>query len=200
MANSTHVVGEGDRFGCATRLVRQFVADPEALGSLNASCAAKVPAIHTVGDYPEDLAEQPPLELSESPRPNGDRANREIRALAAAAVDTSGDAIARYLATTNSPDLGLHGGTVRVSDSGNRFLLFSDGLIPGVPVSGTIAITPDGLQASAALTATAPDGTEVQPTASWDVYGAGALAFVEAHEGPVSFLGQRSSPVGGTPE
>ena len=48
LANSTHVVGEGDT-ACGSTLVQAFVADPQALDSLDASCAPGVSPIHTVG-------------------------------------------------------------------------------------------------------------------------------------------------------
>ncbi len=43
LANSTHVVGEGDT-ECGSSLVQRFVERPQALDSLDASCAAAVPA------------------------------------------------------------------------------------------------------------------------------------------------------------
>lgn len=46
-ANETHVIGEGDPYGCGSRIIQHFVADPAALSRLNVSCAA---AVQTAGD------------------------------------------------------------------------------------------------------------------------------------------------------
>jgi TAP-like protein len=39
-ANETHVVGEGDSYGCASSMIQAFVTDPATLASLSTSCAA----------------------------------------------------------------------------------------------------------------------------------------------------------------
>ncbi len=93
LANSTHVVGEGDTV-CGSTLVQEFVADPGALDSLDASCAPGVSPIHTVGVYATRLSEEPPL----TPSPGNSAPSADLQ-LAAAAVSTAGDAIARYAAT-----------------------------------------------------------------------------------------------------
>jgi hypothetical protein len=63
LANSTHVVGAGDTL-CGSTLVRQFVSDPSALASLDASCAPAVSPIHAVGVYAARLSEEQPLATS----------------------------------------------------------------------------------------------------------------------------------------
>ncbi len=86
LANSTHVVGEGDT-ACGSTLVQEFVADPQALDSLDAACASAVSPIHTVGVYATQLSEEPPLSAS----PGSTAPSADLR-LAAAAVTTAGDA------------------------------------------------------------------------------------------------------------
>jgi pimeloyl-ACP methyl ester carboxylesterase len=61
LANSTHVVGESDTV-CGSTLVQEFVADPGAIATMDASCAAAVPTIHTVGVYPATLAAEQPID------------------------------------------------------------------------------------------------------------------------------------------
>jgi pimeloyl-ACP methyl ester carboxylesterase len=188
MANSTHVVGEGDRFGCATSLIRQFVENPSDLDDLDAACAAAVPAIHVVGEYPSVLSAQTPLSLRSGTSPG-----KVALELAGAAVDTAGDALARYGATTNASDVGLHGGTVKVNALGDAFRLDGDQLVPGVAVSGSIEVAPDGLSATAQLTS-GQAGETVTLTAKWSIYGAGAQASVHASYGYISFTGTTPAP------
>jgi pimeloyl-ACP methyl ester carboxylesterase len=51
-ANETHVVGEGDSYGCASSMIQAFVTDPATLASLSTSCAAAIPSLRAVGSYP----------------------------------------------------------------------------------------------------------------------------------------------------
>jgi len=192
LANSTHVVGEGDRYGCATSLIRAFVVDPGALDRLNASCAPEVPAIHVVGSYPETLAEQTPLQLSSVPRRGAPGV--ALRALVAAAVDTAGDAIVRYESLGVNPDIGLHGGRASAVDHGARLVLEADQLIPGVSVSGSVVLENGGRSARASLSATGPGGTAVVLVATWSTAGAGALAQVSASTPTVRFSGTMAAP------
>jgi pimeloyl-ACP methyl ester carboxylesterase len=175
LANSTHVVGEGDT-ACGSTLVQEFVADPAALDSLATACAAAVSPIHAVGVYAARLAEEPPL--SASP---GVAAPSEDLRLAAAAVTTAGDAIARYQAIEAKHDHGLRGGRVTVSRHGMLLSLHNDRLVPEVAVSGTIELTPasgddEGEVVLATLTAKASGVGNGSFTVTWTTAGAGALA------------------------
>ncbi len=189
LANSTHVVGEGDTV-CGSELIQAFVAHPQAIDTLDASCAAAVPAIHTVGIYASQLGEQPAIE----PSPGDDAAPQDLR-LAAAAVITAGDAIARYEAIEAPLDHGLFGGTVTATHSGALLTLSHDQLVPGVSVSGTVALTPapillDGNTVIASLRASAPGMRTATFTATWTTAGTGAVAQVTGAVG--------SEPVSGT--
>lgn len=55
--SETHVVGEGDPYGCASALIREFVADLGALQSLDASCAGKIPTVRAVAHAVLGLAD-----------------------------------------------------------------------------------------------------------------------------------------------
>jgi hypothetical protein len=63
-ANETHVVGEGDSYGCASSIIQAFVTDPAALWSLSTSCAAAIPSIRAVGSYPGSLRSVTPVTLT----------------------------------------------------------------------------------------------------------------------------------------
>jgi pimeloyl-ACP methyl ester carboxylesterase len=167
--SETHVVGEGDPYGCASALIQRFVADPAAVQSLNASCAGKIPTVRAVGSFPSSLAQVTPV----SGLAGATRAR-----LAAAAVDTAGDAIARYESVGASPDAGLYGGSVTAAASGLSFRLRSDSLVPGVAVSGTVTI--HGSTVSAVLSARGPGGAGIsRVTATWAMYGGAARASVK---------------------
>ena len=79
--NTVHVTSEGDTdlsvgAACARAIIRRFVVAPERLRTLNTSCAARIPHVHTPGAYPLTLVggraghrgRRGPLELS---RPAG---------------------------------------------------------------------------------------------------------------------------------
>jgi hypothetical protein len=170
LANATHVVGEGDTT-CGSELIRRFVSEPEAIDSFGTSCAQAVPPIHTVGVYPSTLAEAPPIE----PAPGSGTSPGALQ-LAAAAVSTAGDAVARYRATELQLDHGLSGGTVTASQAGTLLTLAHDQLIPGVSVSGTLrlaeASTPtDGQTVLATLTVHTPGIRRGSFTATWSTAG-----------------------------
>jgi pimeloyl-ACP methyl ester carboxylesterase len=173
LRNATHVVGEGDTL-CGSTLIRAFVSEPAAIDSLDASCAAQVPAIHSVGVYAEQLGEQPPIE----PTGASTHAPLALR-LAGAIVATAGDAVARGGAIEARLDHGLHGGQVTVGGGGETLRLARDQLVPGVAVSGTIRLSPapdplEGLSVQAQLSATAPGVRAASLTAAWNTGGAQA--------------------------
>jgi pimeloyl-ACP methyl ester carboxylesterase len=180
LANATHVVGEQDTV-CGSTLVQEFVADPADIQTMDGSCAAAVPAIHAVGVYPAGLAAEQPLQAAP-----GSLASPQMLQLAAAAVQTAGDAIARHEALEVSTDAGLHGGSVVSSQKkGTTTLtLERDQLVPGVAVSGTVKLTPapiadDGQDAVATLTVPAANGLgKATFTATWTTAGTDASAHV----------------------
>jgi len=191
VANSTHVVGEGDT-ECGGTLVQEFVADPQAIDTMDDSCAANVPPIHAVGIYAAKLSEETPLEASEA-------APMAELQLAAAAVTTAGDAIARYAAVEVELDHGLNGGTVAASHGGALLTLHDDRLIGEVPVSGTVKLTPaadpvDGQTAFATLTAKAPGVHRVSVTATWTTAGADARVQLLGSAGHQALAGSMPAP------
>ena len=173
LANSTHVVGEGDT-ACGSSLVQRFVAQPGTIDSLDAACAPLVAPIHAVGVYAATLAEQPPIQAGA-----GGAGEGELK-LAAAAVATAGDALARYRAIEAARDHGLRGGTVTASGEGGVLTLDSDELVGGVRVSGTVTLSPattasGGESVTADLTVKAPPLPKASFTASWSTTGSTAL-------------------------
>jgi pimeloyl-ACP methyl ester carboxylesterase len=184
LANATHVVGEGDTM-CGSQLVRAFVADPADLDSLDASCAATVPAVRAVGVYADQLNMVPPLAPS-----SGCTATAAALRVAAAVVDTAGDALARMDAIDGTLDHGLYGGTVR-EGAGDTLALDQDQLVPGVAVSGRLTL--EAGVASGRMVASSPGGL-AKLEVSWPLGGNDALAQVGGRVGNQSVVGQLPAP------
>jgi len=172
LANATHVVGEEDTV-CGDRLVREFVANPAALDTIDASCAASNPPVHAVGAFPANVAAEQPLTPAA-----GNHAGEVSLRLAAAALQTAGDAVAREQAIAFQTDAGLHGGSVLASRAGQTLELADDELIPGVPVSGTITIVPAGNPLDGARAAATLSVGGASLSASWTTSGGAATATV----------------------
>ncbi len=189
VANSTHVVGEGDTV-CGSLLVRAFVERPNALGHLDTSCGARAPAIHSVGVFARTLAQEPPITPAA-----GRAASQKARKLAAAAIQTAGDAYTRYYAAVGNHDTGLHGGRVAVTKNGQLLTLHRDQLIPGVGVSGTMALSPsknpiDQFDVLAHLTITG-GGRFI---ARWTIFGSHAVARIHGTVGGRPIAGTAAAP------
>ena len=186
LANATHVVGEGDQ-PCGSALVQAFVRSPAAIDTMDASCAAAVPPIRTVGSYPESVARV----TAATPAPGSHPPINDLR-LVAAAVATAGDAVARSQGIGAVRDAGLHGGTVRTTGSGDHLTLAGDQLVPGVAVSGTVRVGETVV--TALLGVVGPSGRSVDLTASWPVTGATAVAQVTATAGGRAFTATCPAP------
>jgi pimeloyl-ACP methyl ester carboxylesterase len=172
LANETHVVGEADPYGCAASIIQSFVADPAALSRLDVSCAAAVPSIRSAGSYASKLTSVTPVKLTSG------LASTTERELAAAAVQTAGDAWSRYVSIIGTHDSGLYGGSVKAT--GQKLTLSNDQLVPGVAVSGTVTVTGTGehSKVTALLSAHSPGQPTTRVTASWPLYGGQATATV----------------------
>ncbi|HEV2894430.1 MAG TPA: alpha/beta hydrolase, partial [Actinomycetota bacterium] len=103
--NTVHVTALGDPHGCASGLVRGFVRHPERLQSMDVSCAARIPEVRVVGEFPRRLAGAAPA----TPRP-GNRAGAAGLRLAAVGAAAVGDAIAQWWYLPGSRGHGLRGG------------------------------------------------------------------------------------------
>ena len=185
LANSTHVVGEGDQ-PCGSTLVQEFVRAPDAIDTMDASCAAAVPPIRAIGSYPESLAQV--TALTRSP---GDQTGTGGLRLAAAAVATAGDAVARSEGIGAVRDVGLHGGSVQPR-GGSELELNGDQLVPGVAVTGTVHVGP-GL-VTAQLSVVGPSGSTVDVEASWPPIGVTTAAQVSGTVGGRRLVGTCAAP------
>jgi pimeloyl-ACP methyl ester carboxylesterase len=186
LANSTHVVGEGDQ-PCGSTLIQAFVRTPGALDSMDVSCASAVPPIRSVGSFPESLAQ-----VAAARPTSGNRAAPDALRLAAAAVATAGDAVARAEGIGTARDAGLHGGTVRAHAGAHGLELRADQLVPGVAVTGTVT-TGAGV-VTARLRVAGPGGRSVEVDASWPSIGVAGAARISGTAGGRVLVGTCPAP------
>jgi hypothetical protein len=189
--SETHVVGEGDSYGCATSIIRAFVRAPQDLSRLDVSCAARIPSLRAVGSFAASLRAVTPLRLTAG------SAGRRSRQLAAAAVDTAGDAWSRIASISGTHDVGLYGGTVSET-SATTVKLSGDELVPGVRVSGTVTVSGSGPTSvlTAKLTAAQSGVGSVSLRATWRLYGGSARAETVLDVGQRRVTGTMPAPEG----
>ena len=134
-ANETHVVGEGDSYGCASEIIQAFVTDPAALQTPRRVLRRGHPRQPRGRRVPGQPRRSRPAH-ARTGRTHHDRRcgcwPRPCR--------PAGDAVARYESVGASPDAGLYGGSVTSSASGDQLKLTDDELVPGVKISGTVTI------------------------------------------------------------
>jgi hypothetical protein len=111
--NSTHVTALDDPIGCASGIVRRFIAEPGALRTMNVSCAAHTPEVRVTGSYPTTLGDVTPATATA-----GNKASVTARRLAAVGAAAVGDAQWRWWYLAGSHGVGLRGGTVTYGTSG----------------------------------------------------------------------------------
>ena len=144
LRNTVHVTSEGDTFlsvgaGCARSIIDRFTAAPTRLQTMNVSCAAKIPPIHTPGEYPQTLAASPRAAVVSGPDP-GDSARRAAWVAAQTAADA---AIRYYYVYVNGPGLRGGGFTVTSLKSGDyRFTLHRDRFVADAASDGTFTWNP----------------------------------------------------------
>ncbi len=153
--NDTHVNAMDDTFGCASGLVRRFVADPGRLAQLNASCATHTPQVRVVGSFPKRLAA-----VTAATPSAGNKAGFTGLRLAAVAAAATGDAVWHWYYGDGVHGWGLRGGTchfagpapaTRISFHGIRWTTDSR-------VSGRASWNREAGRISARLTVTGPSG------------------------------------------
>ncbi|HEY1654120.1 MAG TPA: alpha/beta fold hydrolase [Candidatus Tumulicola sp.] len=110
VANTTHVTAVGDPYGCASGIVRNFIARR----SLHAQCARTIPPLRLVPKFARFISGVPPARALAA----GQR-DRDLR-LVAGAVDAASDALARAGALGMTEGSGLRGGAFVSSTDGER--------------------------------------------------------------------------------
>jgi pimeloyl-ACP methyl ester carboxylesterase len=103
--NTIHVTALADSYGCASGLVREFVRHPERLQTMDTSCAARIPEVRVVGEFPRRLSGATPATPAK-----GNRAGTAGLKLATVGAAAVGDAIAQWWYLPGSRGHGLRGG------------------------------------------------------------------------------------------
>ncbi len=124
--NLGHVVADADFVGCTLGIVQSFVKN---LSSGNTGCVRDVRPVRTVPKFARTAALP------------GDKTSPAQRRIAAAALETVGDVIARYYVTFNFVDAGLLGGSYSyyATDVGNSWDLRNVQWTEDVAVTGAIS-------------------------------------------------------------
>ena len=117
LRNAVHTATEGDVLTtnatrCGRSLVRSFVSAPQHLATLDTSCAAKVPPIHTPGSFPLRLSGAAPATVSSG------SASVAVRRAATVATQALGDAVQTWWAETGNGGAGLYGGRFHGTEHG----------------------------------------------------------------------------------
>jgi len=176
VVNTTHVTAEVDPFNCASKLVREFVANPRLLFSLDASCASQIPAVRSVGVFPEHVSSEPAAQPL-----RGNRADQASLRAATAAVESAGDAIYRTEYLYVAHGTGLRGGTfIAETSSGGSEQLTLAGVkwVSDLAVSGLVRWAPQSGAVTATLTMVGAGGATGEISVSWNSRLTGALAEV----------------------
>lgn len=136
--NSLHVTAVGDANDCASALVLRLV---ETLSPGNTTCAARIPEIRTVPYFAEHAADLAPAHALA-----GNQGTILDLQIAAAAVQSAGDAVARWWVNLSGAGVGLRGGTFQYSgDSLTTFRLNDFRWTKDVAVSGSVRWHSNGL-------------------------------------------------------
>ncbi len=169
LANSFHVDAVGDADGCASIVVRRFVA---TLDAGDTSCADRVKPLRLPPGFPSHALDTPPATAAA-----GNAALAADLALAAAAVQTAGDALARWwLSIGDMP--GLRGGSFSVETDGSVVVLRLRGLrwAEDLAVSGRVFWDQGSGAVRARLSLSGPAGRDGAMEATWNDRAAAARA------------------------
>jgi len=145
--NSFHVTALGDLDGCASELVRRFLATGDAGDT---SCVDRVPDYRLVPDFARRAADLPPM----TPALGHEGDEADLRRMHAG-LQTVADVVARWWVNYDGSGAGLRGGRFRVTSTadGARFRLRGVRWTEDLEVSGKIEwrIATDDVQAELVL-------------------------------------------------
>jgi pimeloyl-ACP methyl ester carboxylesterase len=177
--NTAHVTALADPFGCASGLVRRFVAHPERLHAMDASCAARIPEVRAVGEFPRRLAAADPARPA-----GGNAAGPAGLRLAAVGAAALGDAIARWWYLPGSGGTGLRGGRFTVAgDPVVHLRLRGVRFVADATVDGTATWNLDSGKVTARVRVKGPRGAAADLRMAWNDKGRHPLATVTGQAG-----------------
>ena len=159
LKNAVHTATEGDILltdatRCGRHVVREFVSTPGKLASIDASCASRVPPIHTPGTFPRRLAGAARAHVVVG------NPSDWVRRAATVATQAMADATQTWWSDDGDRGGGLYGGTFRGIESGSnvRMILTGARFVSNAAVTGTGRWNFSSGRASASLTVSQADG------------------------------------------
>jgi pimeloyl-ACP methyl ester carboxylesterase len=162
--NTVHVTALGDVYGCASGLVREFVRHPERLQAMDVSCAARIPEVRVVGDFPRRLSGATPATPAK-----GNRAGTAGLKLAAVGAAAVGDAIAQWWYLPGSRGHGLRGGWFTTDgDESVSLDLHQLRFAADTTVDGTAAWNTSTGRVTARVTVKGPHGVTATVRLRWN--------------------------------
>ncbi|HET9019101.1 MAG TPA: alpha/beta fold hydrolase, partial [Acetobacteraceae bacterium] len=188
LANSFHVDAIGDTDDCASAIVRRFVASGGDPG--DTACAAGIRPLRLPPGFPRHAGDMAPA----TPLP-GNAASAAGRALAAAAVQTAGDALARWWLTDSSMP-GLRGGKFSVAIDGDEVMVTLQALrwTEDLAVSGRVAWNQATGAVQARLRLSAADGRGGEVQARWNDRATDARATLSGSIGGDALAAETDAP------
>jgi pimeloyl-ACP methyl ester carboxylesterase len=162
--NTIHVTALADPYGCASGLVHQFVRHPERLHSMDVSCAARIPEVRVVGEFPRRLLEATPA----TPR-KGNKAGVAGLRLAAVGAAAVGDAVAQWWYLPGSRGHGLRGGWFTVEgDESVKLELHKVRFVADTTVDGRATWNTSTGQVAARVVVKGPGGITTTLRMRWN--------------------------------
>jgi pimeloyl-ACP methyl ester carboxylesterase len=138
LRNAVHVSSEGDTLllgatNCARRIIRSYIRHTDQLDTIDATCADKIPTVHTAGSYPALFANVAPATLLDGHDPG-----EAVRRAATVAAGALGDALIRHFYSGVAHGPGLRGGSFTTKGDGPvTFKLKAIRFVRDVAVTGT---------------------------------------------------------------
>ena len=186
--NLTHVVAGGDLVGCTSSIVLQFIQN---LAVGDTRCTAKVRPVRTVPRFARFARNLAPIVAVA-----GNKASDSQRRVAAAALETAGDVVAQWYATSGTKLRALRSGTFSYAGTANgyQFTLLNDRWTEDVAVSGTVSWNTNTNIVNAAITFSSDAGSSGKLDLRWNDADVKAIATIEGTIDGVAVKGRRIAP------
>lgn len=173
--NMYHVTAMLDLVDCAEGIVRRFIRNPGQLSTMDVSCAANMPEVHVVGDFPLRLAQATPA----TPAP-GNQAGADARRLAAIGAAVIGDTVWHWWYIPGNRGDGLRGGQFRFAGDGPAYTATLTNIrwTTDTRVTGTLSWHQETGRVTGDVVVTGPGGLSVTVAVAYDDYEPGGRATV----------------------
>jgi hypothetical protein len=167
--NTVHVDSQGytpllNGTRCVRRIIRAFVRAPAAMATLDSSCTAGVPPVHTPGAYPVSVAQAGAATLVSGSDPGAG-----ARRAATVAAGALADATVRRFYSGAARGPGLRGGSFTARGDGPvHFRLRRVRFVRDAIVDGRASWQPSTGAAAGTLSVKLPSGAKIRVSVSWN--------------------------------